>query len=336
MGIGAFLIAWPLLGEEGPRRRLSLMLLGLGIALGLWGLAQWFFGVHFAAAGDLGVRPGVDLTSGGHGQLQGGLYAFPVAVTLSFAALVSGRVRSAAARHVLVAVLLLNSVCLLLTYERTFWAATVVACLVATARLGRRAWRPALAVAGIGVVTLLVALVALGQTRTAIERVSSVSQYGVDQSLEFRAAESRAVAHVIAQRPLTGSGLGATITWGKEDVFATQTTPFSHDGYLWLAWKMGVPAAALLVLAVVVAALRPAPTLEDEFGLRAGAQAALLGLLLVATTFPPFNALGITAVMGFLAAVSLQPRPSPRRPLAHDAGRALPGAHGGTPGPRPG
>jgi predicted acyltransferase len=42
--------------------------------------------------------------------------------------------------------------------------------------------------------------------------------------------------------------------------------------------------------------------------LRGGAQAALLLLLLASFTFPAFEALGITAVMGVLAALAFAPR----------------------------
>jgi hypothetical protein len=46
--------------------------------------------------------------------------------------------------------------------------------------------------------------------------------------------------------------------------------------------------------------------MATTFGaLRGGAQAALLLLLLASITFPAFEALGITAVMGLLVALSL-------------------------------
>jgi hypothetical protein len=45
--------------------------------------------------------------------------------------------------------------------------------------------------------------------------------------------------------------------------------------------------------------------------MRVGAQSALLLLLLASITFPAFEALGITAVMGVLVALCLVPRSSP-------------------------
>lgn len=309
LGVGAFVLAWPLLQEETSRRRLYGMLLALGLALGVWGLTQWLFDIQFASAGDVGVRPGVDLTSGGRGQLQGGLYAFPVAVVLSFAALVSGRVRSLELRWLLGAILVVNAVSLLLTFERSFWVATVIACGVAAVRSGPQARRAGVRWAAVGAVVLLVSMTALGQIRTAGERLLSVGKYSTDNSFTYRKAETENVLREVADKPLTGSGFGATITWGEKGLFATQTTPFSHNGYFWLAWKVGVPAALFIVALIAWAALRRRPPPADEWLaiLRTGSQAALLALLLIAVTFPPFNSFGITAVMGLLVAVSLQP-----------------------------
>lgn len=312
MGLAGFLLAWPILQDRDARRRLYGVLLGLGVALGLWGLSQWFFSVNFGSGADVGVRPGVDLTSSGRGSLQGGLYAFPVAVTLSFAALVSQRVRAAGPRVVLLAILLLNGLCLLLTYERSFWVATVVACGAAAIRLGPEARRAALVWGVAGLAALLLALGALGELQTAGQRLASVTEYGVNNSFEYRQVESRVVVNAIQARPLEGSGLGATITWGKQNTFGTQTTPFSHVGYLWLAWKLGIPVAiALVVLFGILILPRRRDGDELLVVLRVGAQASLLALLLIGFTFPPFNAFGITAVMGVLAAACLQPRPDP-------------------------
>ena len=311
-GVGAFILAWPLLDNDAARRRLYGVLLAAGLALGAWGLGQWLFGLDYVSAGDVGVRPGVDETSGGRGQLQGAMYAYPVAVALAFAALVSGGVRSLQARWLLGAIVVLNAVCLLLTYERTLWAAAAVGCLMAAVKSGREARRAAATWGTIGVVAVLVALLTLGELGTATERLVSVAQYRTDRALEHREVESKHVVQAIAERPLTGSGFGVPITWGKEGVFATQTTSFAHNGYLWLGWKIGVPAAVLFVLALGAAVLRRGPPPHDRrlTMLQTGSQAALAGLLLINVTFPAFNALGITAVMGLLAAICLRPRPS--------------------------
>lgn len=305
LGVGAFVLAVPLMEDRRARRRLMGALMAIGLALALWGLAQWFFSVGYTTSGDVGVRPGVDLTSAGHGQLQGGMYAFPVAMILAWSALISRQVRGTGVQCLLAVILLLNGVCLVLTFERTLWVTCVGACGYVALRSGRAARRLAVRWAAVGAVGLVfVAAMAPGQAKTAVERLFSVTQVSRDNSFYSRLVESEAVTHIIAQRPLTGSGFGATMTWGLRDVFGTITTPFVHNGYLWLSWKLGLPATLVVIGLLAVAALRRA---RDDDGtwhaLQIGSQASVLALLLTSITFPAFNVLGITAVLGVLVAV---------------------------------
>ncbi|MFI6439229.1 O-antigen ligase family protein [Streptomyces sp. NPDC050759] len=321
LGVGAFVLAWPLVHDQAARRRLYRTLIALGLALGAWGLLQWGFSIGYTSSADVGVRHGVDLTSSGRGSLQGGLYAYPVAVALASAALVSGRVRSIPLRWLLAAIVCVNVICLWLTYERSFWVATVLACAFVVMVSGAHARRIAAKWAPISVVSLFVSLAVLapGEVRTAVERLVSVTHLQVDKSYEYRVFESRIVGEQIKGRPLTGSGFGATITWSKHDTFQTLTTPFSHNGYLWLAWKIGIPAAAFLVLVVAAAVVRRGTAAEEwrRHTLRIGSRAALLALLLANVTFSVFDVLGITAVMGLLVAVCFSGDDdlAPARPL---------------------
>jgi hypothetical protein len=307
-GVGGFILALPLLENATDRRRLYWVLLALGIALGLWGIGQWIFDVHYGAGGDVGVRPGIDqIASAGGGQLQGGLYAFPVAAILSFALLLSRQGRSTNLFAPAALVFGLNCVCVLLTYERTMWGAALIGCLIVTVRYGRQSLYAAGSLLAIGVVGLVLLTVISPALPSASGRIASVASYQSDNSLQARKVESNAVIHAIRGHPLTGSGFGATITWGEKDVFQTTTTNFSHNGYLWLAWKVGLPLALLFVAAIVAVALRARRHRDDSDidPLRIGSQAALFALLVVCVTFPAFNALGITAVMGVMAAACL-------------------------------
>ncbi|MCW2546650.1 MAG: O-antigen ligase [Mycobacterium sp.] len=310
-GIGAFLLAWPLLLEQATRVRLYRTLLALGLALGLWGVAQVVLKVPYTSSGDVGVRPGIDqIAAIGGGQLQGGLYAFPVAVALSFAALLSGAIKSGAVRALTVTIFGLNCVCVLLTYERSIWAAAIIGCIAAALRSGRAAWpatRRWLAV-GLAVVAVYAAG-SPGAVSTAINRIESSFSYQNQNSFQARKVESEAVLKAIRHEPLTGSGFGATVTWGKRNIFATSTTNFSHEGYLWLAWKVGLPLALALVGCLLFTALRRMrPTADPPFrALRVGSHAALLASLAVCVTFPEFNALGITAALGVITAACSVP-----------------------------
>jgi O-antigen ligase len=176
----------------------------------------------------------------------------------------------------------------------------------------------------------LAALIVLGGLATAApadlaaarERLVSLSQYSNDDSVRSRIVETRHVTSAIELHPWTGSGLGAVIWWGRP----WQNVPprfnwYSHNGYLWITWKLGIVGAALLFALLGWAAISRAPPNEDPSlrWIRVGAQTGLLVLLVSSITFPSFNSLSITVTMGVLAALALTPRlgsaPVAREPL---------------------
>ncbi len=310
LGFGTFLVGLPLMIWPETRRRLVLAMLAIAIALGAWGLLQWFG--HFSYAGDFGVRPGVAGTTVGTGQLQGSEYGFPVAIVLCLAVLVSGRVRSVAVRVGLVTAIFLNALSCLLTFERTFWLATILGvCLVlirsgAVQRLKALLVAPIIAIVAIG----FLATFAPRELTTAHQRLMAFGQISSSDTVRYRVVESGFVLDRIRAHPISGSGLAATIFWGQAWAqVPPKTYTFSHNGYLWLAWKVGIPAAALLVLLLASALFLRGPPDEDDLGraLRHGAQGAVAGLLLAMVTFPAVSALSITPVMGLLLVFAVSP-----------------------------
>ena len=263
LGFGSFLIVMPLLADVDRRRRVLGTLLGLSIALGAWGLIQWFGHLSLGAAGDVGVRAGVRLTSSGSGQLQGGEYGFPVVVIMGTAILIFGALKATAWRFLVMLAIALNAVACLVTFERSFWLDAVLGvCFVfLCAPLLQRV--KVLFVAPIVVVLAIVSMSVLApaELTTAHERLTSISDYSSDNSVRYRITESRFVLERIHAEPLAGSGLAATIFWGRP--WAQQPPKpygFAHNGYLWLAWKIGIPAASLLVLLMALGVvLRPPP-----------------------------------------------------------------------------
>jgi len=310
-GVGALLIALPLLSNARERSRLFTGMVVVGVLLGLWGIAQWLLNIPLGGAGDVGVREGVAFTEGGRGQVQGGAYGFPIAAVLSFAALISDHVRSPLARAALLAVFLLNTVSLVLTFERSFWLATVVGILLVIARAGRsqrvRAvlWTPVALV----LVAVLFATIAPGQSTVASQRLLSVGNFENDSSLRYRIIESRHVLEEIRERPILGSGLGATIFWGRPaEGVPPDTYSYTHNGYLRLVWQLGAGGAALLSMLFAVAFLRRRRGGERGSSevARQGAQAALFVLLIIAVTAPIFST-STTALTGLLLALSVMP-----------------------------
>jgi hypothetical protein len=313
LGLGTIVLAVPLLTEPARQWRLLRALLAVGLLLGVWGLAQYWLHLSVGDAADVGVRQGIDVGIEGATQLQGGLYAYPVAAALAFAALLSNAIPTRTGRTLVGVVLATNALCVLLTYERTFWFATVAACAVIALRAGRLERARALVLTPVAVVLLLVPLFVLspGTLTTAGDRLLSLNQYGSDRAVSYRLIESRAVFREFRSHPLAGSGLGATVFWGRplERVPASEHS-FTHNGYLALIWKLGAPLGVALIALLFAGALRRGrPRGSPLFvAVAGGAQGALLGLLIANAAFPAVNALTITATMGTLLAFCALPR----------------------------
>jgi O-antigen ligase len=226
---------------------------------------------------------------------------------------VSGQVRSLSLRLILFATLFLNLASMLLTYERTFWVTTILG-LVFVVIKGSRMQRGR-ALIGIpltaAILLSVMATIAPAELTAARERLLSIGQYANDDSVRERIVETRHVLAKIDAHPFVGSGLGDTVFWGRP---WQQVPPkagwYAHNGYLWVAWKLGLLAALLLFALLAWAVFSRGPPVGGPLfrSLRTGSQAALLVLLLSSITFPSFNAVSITATMGVLAAVSLAPR----------------------------
>jgi hypothetical protein len=323
-GFATALIAMTVLEDRDAHPRMLKSLALLGLALGLWGIAQWALNLSFA--GDFGVRTGVTLTTNGVGQLQGGLFSFPVAVILAVSALVSRQLSGWRARLFVIAVLIVNLVSLLLTFERTFWVITGLGAILVALRAnpGRRA-RALLWLAGslsVGLITLAIASPTTFQT--AQQRLLSIGQYQTDNSVRYRSVESGFVLQKIREKPLFGWGLADTIYWGQP---WDQTTPseeaYTHVGFLWLFWREGFVGGAVLLLLLGLSVAWPGRAAAGDLvaSVRTGCQASLVALLIADVTFPAFQGYAITFVMGFLVAYCALPVLPGRSLRAMRAGR---------------
>jgi O-antigen ligase len=310
-GLSALIIALPLLREEVSRERLMKVLLGIGLVLGAWGIFQWVF--QLGLTGDTGVRANTPGTGSGIGSLQGGLYGYPVAVCLSYAALLSGGLKTVRTRWWVGGCLLVNFICLLLTYERTFWLTTLLACGLITLRAGRAQRFRALIAAPIGFVVILAiaAVIFPGTVTAARERLFSLGQYASESSVSYRVIESQHMITQIKKHPLVGEGLGAPLWWGRPDSGVPPSINyFAHNGPLWIWWKIGIFGVIVLFGGIALAVLRRGRARGDAvFGMvSVGAQGALLALLLTNVTFPSVTARTITPTMGLLLALCALPR----------------------------
>jgi O-Antigen ligase len=309
LGFGTVLMAYPLLSDATTRRRLLVGLVGFGVLLGVWGVSQFVLGIRFDAPAELGGSSVATFTTAGRVV---GMFCFPVAALVALAVLVSGQLRSSAVRMVLLAVVLLNLAALVLTFERSFFVATVVGVIVILVR-GQGHQRLRLLVwAPVGFLTVFLALGALAPSVLSAygTRLSTLADYQTDPSVTYRVAESRMVSSQIAKHPLTGSGLGAAIIIGRPGTnVPLAPRRYAENGYLWLAWKLGWPAAGVLWLLMGLAIAWPRRRGEEQLfaATRLGAQAALVALVVVTASFASFTQLAITPVMGLLIALCAAP-----------------------------
>lgn len=310
LGWSTIAIAIPLINDRAARERLFKGMLGVGIAVGIYGLMQYFELFTYYAEGQAGLREGVRFTSSGKGQIQGGLFAFPIGVLMGFAVLTSGAVRSRIGQAGLLVLVGTNMIGLLLTYERTFWVATAVGIGFIAFRAGfAQRLRVVMLVVGVAVVIApVMSTIAPGALSAASERLLSLNQYGNDDSVRARLQEGRHVVDKIQAHPIIGNGLGDQIFFGLPWLQKPPAADhFTHNGYLWLAWKLGIPAAIFLLGVVAWAIVARPPPGGDRIhrAVQLGAQAALLVIMVVSITFPSFVALNITALCGVLLAICL-------------------------------
>lgn len=156
---------------------------------------------------------------------------------------------------------------------------------------------------GLGVVLVVYPKFASVITSAVGQRLASVASASQDLSLRSRVAESeRLVSHYIASSPVIGYGYG--VRFGFDDPISggTTWTYFIHNGYLWAAYKYGIPIALLLVGVIfypLVRLLYLAPRRHD--GLMRAIVAATTGytlcVLIMNNTSTLFT--GLSGMMNF-------------------------------------
>ena len=137
---------------------------------------------------------------------------------------------------------------LLLSYRRGAWIACVVGLIALVRVQSRRARKRALGrwlIPAMGVVTIIVALNASKASSLVVERVQSIMDTSDDPSNVFRIMDALNALTTFAKHPVAGVGFG-----GKYDVEYTSsqvTDEFwdsvdraSHNGYLYILYKMGL------------------------------------------------------------------------------------------------
>jgi hypothetical protein len=306
LGVAAMFLALPVVARGDQLRRFWTGLVLIGLALGVWGILQWALHLQFdnAAAAVQGSR----FATAGR---VAGLYAFPVAIVLTSSALLSGHVRGWPTRVMLTLVVAVNTAALMLTFERSFWVAIGAGLIYLMLRTG---WRQRIRLLlGVPAITLVVlasmSVLAPAELRATLDRVLSLSDYRTDPSFTYRRVESQMVKRHIRAHPISGTGLGASQLIGRPGTRVPVTRRrYAESGYLWLAWKVGIPGAALLCgLLLWTASWRQPPPDSLARSLRIGSQASVVTLAVSAVAFAPFNSIAGTTMIGVLMALAIAP-----------------------------
>ena len=182
----------------------------------------------------------------------------------------------------------------LLTYNRVYWVAIILAALVLALLVSRRERKNLLSLVtllfGVMVATS-VAFATLGgkysETASSIqERFTSLfagKELAESSPLEDRFLENRYALRTIVQHPILGVGLGnryRPAIYGEED----NITYYVHNGYLWLMKDMG-PAGPLFFLwfflGYIVRGIKHIRLIRDDYfrGAAAGFVLAAIGVL---------------------------------------------------------
>jgi hypothetical protein len=305
LALGTMLAAAPLVADPGSRRRLLRGLLIVGLAVGVWGIVQFALGLRFDAP-DGNSSVASFLTAG----RVVGLLVFPIAAVVSLAVVTGAPPRSRVARALLLATFAANMLAIVLTFERTVLLAAAVGCALvfvrgtAAQRIRMLAWASPVLAVGLAAV----ALASPAVLPAYAQRLASLTALQTDPSAVYRRQEAEVIGQQIAAHPVAGSGLGAAILIGRPGTNRPLVLRrFAENGYQWLAWKLGIPIAAMLCVVFALALLARGGRWEspDEMIVRRACQAALAALALVMLTFSAASDFESTPAIGLIAALAL-------------------------------
>jgi O-antigen ligase len=314
------LLIFPIVSCVRDMRQLRL---GIAIALGASVLAS--LKVIFDYVG--GGASSSAFTDGGT-RVLGTAFQYPMAGTI-WALVLFMFTRSEKLRLVLLGVATIDLTAVFFTQQRGAWIA-LLGSLVCLFVLSPDSRRRQLMLASTGLfVAAAVSLVAINSSSASgnqsvleagVQRFLSTGQYDRDVSAGHRFAEWRAAREQIEENPITGIGVGSSITyWSpmysetRETYGGSRSEFYIHNSYVWFALKLGLPALlaflALLVIAFAhgVGGYRRARD-PDVRLLLTGALTTLVALLILSLSGPHLNLDAATPlVAGTIAVIAVAP-----------------------------
>ena len=292
-------------------QRFLVGLLTLGVLFSVGQIVQGIFHVRiFGDAGRMVVAQTLDIKS--YDATISNTGGLNIIVLVMFTA-ASWYVLKEIRTFKFVSLLAFSAVGILLTFGRTTWGAALLGMAVIVYLLGvRKSW-PMLLWSLLGATLAFAMLIAVkpAMLDALVARATSVEkeiEYG--SSAAWRYYEAEKVLPQIATHPVLGLGLGAAYRGPAPSDALPEQVRYIHNGYLFVAAKMGLPALTLLLwcLGVVLArSWRGARTAPDaEFrGVHAAVCAGVLSVLLASVTEPHLMRDSSLAYLGVLAGLTV-------------------------------
>lgn len=242
------LLYWMALSEPAGHIKLARVVLFAAIAIASIAIIQYVFQIQIVREGRVGGLETLGTFNNDITRVQMQGFAF-VMVGLVWALVIAAQ----GGRRLFYALplLLLFAAAIYLNFGRALWAWTTVAVLMSGLVLGlRRAALLGMALTALSVLGLVALfLVRPAVIDTAVERLASVADEGaIRTSGGWRTLENEASRAQITQSPLVGIGVGGEYRrWVYEIRIFAEHTRYVHNGYLFIALKLGIPALLVLL-----------------------------------------------------------------------------------------
>ncbi len=228
--------------------KLARVLVFMAVAVSVIALLQYTFNIQIAREGRVGGLETLGVIENDLTRVQMQGYAF-VMVGLVWALVTA--TRGGRRLYLALPLVLLFAAALYVNFGRALWAWSVLAVLMSTVVLGLRR---ATLLAGALLVLAALGLATLESLRptvidSIVNRLVSVADEGaIRTSGGWRRLENEASAARIVQSPLVGIGLGGEYrAWLSEIRTFSEHTRYVHNGYVFIAVKLGVPALGVLL-----------------------------------------------------------------------------------------
>lgn len=285
------LLFWLVSSQPGGDRSLARVLIAIACAVAVLALVQYVFGVQLIREGRVG-----SLETGGAVDIDTTRVQMPgfTFVLVGFSWAVVSIVKGGKKLFYGIPLAFIFAAALYVNFGRALWTWSVLAVVVCGGVMGFR--RSMMIIGTLGILGISVGA-GLYLSKPAIidnivHRFGSVADEGGRQSsFGWRRLENQAAAEHIVQSPLVGIGLGGEYrSWVPDIRNFSEHTRYIHNAYVFMAVKLGLPAAVLLVVMLLriwwrSLRLRHAPGLREDTSWVA-IVGSFLSILAMSTTQP--------------------------------------------------